>query len=47
MKKETDAKRYKEPFFKTVRRHWMLLAMLAPALIYVVVFNYIDRKSVV
>ena len=47
MKKETDAKRYKEPFFKTVRRHWMLLAMLAPALIYVVVFNYIPMTGIV
>lgn len=47
MKAGTDKKKYKEPFFKTVRRHWMLLAMLAPAVIYVVVFSYIPMTGIV
>ena len=47
MKKGAEAKRYKEPFFKTVKRHWMLLAMLAPALIYVIIFNYIPMTGIV
>lgn len=47
MKKGTDTKRCKEPFLKTVKKHWMLLAMLAPALIYVVVFSYIPMTGIV
>lgn len=47
MSKETNAKRYKEPFFKTARKHWMLLVMLAPALIYVIVFSYIPMTGIV
>lgn len=47
MKKRTDNKKYKVPFFKTLKRHWMLLAMLAPAVIYVLVFSYIPMTGIV
>ena len=41
MKEAADKKKYKVPFWKTVKKHWMLLAMLAPAVIYVVIFAFI------
>ena len=47
MKEAADKKKYKVPFWKTVRKHWMLLAMLAPAVIYVVIFAYIPMTGVV
>lgn len=48
MKEKVDGKRYKkEPFLKTVRKHWMLLLMLAPAVIYVIVFNYAPMTGIV
>jgi putative aldouronate transport system permease protein len=47
MKEKENKKKYKEPFFKTVRKHWMLLAMLAPAVIYVIVFSYIPMTGIV
>ena len=47
MDKKTEAKKYKTPFLKTVKRHWMLLLMLMPALIYVIVFNYIPMTGIV
>ncbi len=37
----------KPPFWKTVKRHWMLLAMLAPAVLYVVVFSYIPMSGII
>ncbi len=37
----------KPPFFKVVRRHWMLLLMLMPAIVYVIVFSYIPMTGVV
>jgi putative aldouronate transport system permease protein len=40
-------KKYNEPFFKTVKKHWMLLLMLAPAIIYVVVFSYVPMTGIV
>lgn len=39
MKKKTEVKQYKAPFLKTVKKHWMLLLMLMPALLYVIIFN--------
>lgn len=39
MRKVAEDKRYKIPFLKTARKHWMLLVMLAPALLYVIVFR--------
>ncbi|MBO5033626.1 MAG: sugar ABC transporter permease [Lachnospiraceae bacterium] len=47
MKEEVEKKKYKVPFWKTVRKHWMLLAMLAPAVIYVVIFSYIPMTGIV
>lgn len=47
MQKGTDVKRYKTPFLKTVKRHWMLLLMLMPAVLYVIVFNYIPMSGIV
>ena len=37
----------KTPFLKTVKRHWILLLMLLPAVLYVVIFSYIPRTGVV
>lgn len=47
MDKKAEAKKYRTPFLKTVKRHWMLLLMLMPALIYVIVFNYIPMTGIV
>lgn len=38
---------YKIPFWKTVRKNWMLLLMLLPALVYVIVFSYIPMTGIV
>jgi putative aldouronate transport system permease protein len=42
-----NKKKYKEPFFKTIRKHWMLLLMLAPATIYALVFSYLPMTGIV
>lgn len=42
-----ENKKGKVPFWKTVKKHWMLLAMLAPAIIYVIVFSYIPMTGIV
>lgn len=34
-------------FGKTVKKHWILLLMLAPALIYVIIFSYIPMTGIV
>ena len=47
MKKGKENKKYKVPFFKTVKKHWMLLAMLAPAVLYVLVFSYVPMTGIV
>lgn len=47
MKKEVASKGYKVPLFKNIKRHWMLLAMLAPAIAYVLVFSYIPMSGIV
>ena len=39
--------KYKTPFWKTVRKNWMLLFMLLPALLYVIVFSYIPMSGLV
>lgn len=36
-----------EPFFKVIKKHWMLLLMLAPAVCYVIVFSYIPMTGVI
>jgi putative aldouronate transport system permease protein len=47
MKANENGKKYKEPFFKTIKKHWMLLAMLSPAIIYAVIFSYIPMTGIV
>lgn len=47
MSKGAANKKYKVPVLKTIKRHWMLLAMLAPAVIYVLVFSYIPMSGIV
>ena len=37
----------KEPFLKVVKKHWMLLLMLAPAVCYVIIFSYIPMTGVI
>ena len=37
----------KQPFFKTIRKHWMLIAMLLPAIIYALVFLYAPMAGIV
>ena len=34
-------------FLRTLRKHWMLLLMLAPSLLYVIVFSYIPMTGLV
>lgn len=47
MKAVTEKKKGKVPFWKTVKKHWMLLAMLTPAVIYVIIFSYIPMTGIV
>lgn len=44
-KNKTNA--YKVPFFKTAKKHWLLLLMLLPAVAYVVIFSYIPMTGIV
>ncbi|MCD7737662.1 MAG: ABC transporter permease subunit [Lachnospiraceae bacterium] len=37
----------KMPFWKVVRKHWMLLLMLLPAVIYVIIFSYAPMTGIV
>ncbi len=37
----------KMPFTKVVRKHWLLLLMLLPAVLYVVIFSYIPMTGVI
>lgn len=47
MKKSANAKKYRLPFWKTVKKHWMLLLMLLPATLYVLIFSYIPMTGIV
>ena len=47
MRKVAEDKRYKIQMLKTARKHWLLLVMLAPALLYVIVFSYIPMTGIV
>jgi putative aldouronate transport system permease protein len=38
---------HKNNFFRTVKKHWMLLLMLLPATLYVIVFSYIPMTGIV
>jgi putative aldouronate transport system permease protein len=43
----TEKRRNRVPLLKTARKHWMLLAMLAPAILYVIIFSYIPMTGIV
>jgi len=47
MKKNPELKKYKTPFLKTVKRHWLLLLMLAPSVLYVLIFSYVPMTGIV
>ena len=47
MSKQEKSKKVKPPFFKTVKRSWMLLLMLLPAVLYVVIFCYVPMTGIV
>lgn len=47
MKKSANAKKYRLPFWKTAKKHWMLLLMLLPATLYVLIFSYIPMTGIV
>lgn len=47
MKKSANGKQYKTPFWKTAKKHWMLLLMLLPATLYVIIFSYIPMTGIV
>ena len=46
-KVKDPAQNSRNSFMKTVRKHWMLLLMLAPASIYVIIFSYIPMTGLV
>ncbi|MDF2893144.1 MAG: sugar transporter permease, partial [Clostridia bacterium] len=47
MRKVTEKRLNRVPFLKTARKHWILLAMLAPAILYVIIFSYIPMTGIV
>jgi len=47
MSKKQKIKGAKAPFFKSVKRCWMLLLMLLPATIYAIIFSYIPMTGIV
>lgn len=44
---KNKANEYKLPFFKTAKKHWILLLMLLPAVAYVIIFSYIPMTGIV
>ena len=40
-------KKAKTPFMKVVKRHWLLLLMLLPAVVYVIIFSYIPMTGII
>ncbi len=46
MNKQTKMKT-KMPFKKVIRKHWMLLLMLLPAVVYVIIFSYVPMTGLV
>lgn len=45
--KKAVKKNTRVPFGKVIRKHWMLLLMLLPAVLYVIVFSYIPMTGIV
>ena len=37
----------KMPFHKVIRKHWLLLLMLLPAVLYVIIFSYIPMSGII
>ena len=47
MNKKPKVKGAKVPFFKNVKRNWMLLLMLLPAFVYAIIFSYVPMTGIV
>ena len=47
MKKKAASAEYRQPFLETVKKHWILLLMLLPAVAYVIIFSYIPMTGIV
>ncbi len=37
----------KTPFLKVIKRHWLLLLMLLPSLLYVIIFSYVPMTGII
>jgi putative aldouronate transport system permease protein len=44
---EKNKVKTKTPFLKVVRRHWLLLLMLLPSLLYVIIFSYVPMTGII
>ncbi|MCR4588136.1 MAG: ABC transporter permease subunit [Lachnospiraceae bacterium] len=44
---KANQKKGQVPFTKVLKRHWLLLVMLLPAVIYVVIFSYIPMTGII
>ena len=44
---EQNKVKTKTPFLKVVRRHWLLLLMLLPSLLYVIIFSYVPMTGII
>ena len=47
MSRTKTSKSPKAPFFKTVKKHWVLLLMLLPAVLSVLVFSYAPMTGLI
>lgn len=47
MKRKAASAEGRQPFSKTVKKHWILLLMLFPAVAYVIIFSYIPMTGIV
>lgn len=45
--KKAKANEYKPSFLRTVKKHWILLLMLLPAVAYVIIFSYVPMTGIV
>ena len=46
-RKDSSALKTKMYFHKVIRKHWLLLLMLLPAVLYVIVFSYIPMSGII
>ena len=42
-----ENKKTKTPFMKIIKRHWLLLMMLLPSLLYVLIFSYVPMTGII